>query len=56
MTKEDIKITILPKPERRKKFITTFYVSKETNSLLKKAMKKYKMTKDDLLNYILKQV
>lgn len=56
--KEEPKINILPAPIKTKKakYITTFYISRETNRLMKKAMKTYGMNKEDLLNHLLKQI
>jgi translation initiation factor 2 alpha subunit (eIF-2alpha) len=55
--KDEIKIGILPVPEKKKRTeITTFALRKETRRMLDKATKKYNKTRDELINELLKQV
>lgn len=51
------KITILPVTSRKPiKYITTFYLTKKTKRDFDRAMKRYNMTREDLLSKLLSQV
>lgn len=51
-----VRLTIMPAPQKPRMIITSIYMSEKTNQDFYKAMKKYKMTKEQLLKNLLKQI